>query len=256
MLNKALSILYCAVLLFSFSVCAYAKDTITVNFICSVEEDIYVDEYSVVVVCLLNEDEGKSSQYKLYQYNNFSERYELKPGVYSILWARIDNRNDIIFEVKSEDHFDIGLRKAIYFELCDTHELGSTKPTTEPTATQPSTADSSKTSTTKEDPTLHTLFDLSTTDNTDVSETEVISGTSIDVTSEYSETDIITSSDITTTKQTDPSAQQTTKINTTTRNYAREESSRNTAIGLIVIFLILILLAVVIIVIYFKKKRE
>lgn len=225
---------------------AFAEENVVTTFLCKVDDSIETDQYSIVVVRLLNMDTNDTLDFKLYQYNSFSERYEVPVGVYSILWARIDNRNDIVFEVKSAKTFNIGLQKSVYFELYDSNALPTTTTTTTPSEVNSASSNSSESSSSSstEPHTLYTLYNPDTTTNAD--NKGDISDNS-DVTACVSESTDINENTQTTTKYIQEE---------TTKKHASEEASQNAAKIMISVFIFICIIIFAFIVIYFIKKRR
>jgi hypothetical protein len=246
-LTKILSVFFTLILSLCPIVTSFAAVGQTnVTFVCKVDENIETDDYSPVVVTLMNEDTFEKSSYTLYKYNSFSERYLMDNGTYTIIDARIDNRNDIIFEWDADYSFAIGQIKTIYLELYDSNLIVTDAPktTTKPTTTT-TTTDSSKTITelTTEPKTLYTLYNPSTKPT----ETEQDISTN-----ETSDTKITTEvvDDIT-------SSTTTTKVSTTKDiSEVIEEDNEKSAFKIIVIIAALLVLLVISFVIAIKIRKE
>lgn len=219
-----------------------------VLFLCKLDESVETDDYSVIVVKLLNEDTLKASTYKLYNYNKFSERYLMDNGVYSIVYAYIQGRNDIIFDVVSEETFDIGFVNSIYFELVDSSIIAHTEKS-ETTTTEWQ----GPTSVTKK-PEPSTLFPIYTTEDNetseDLSDTIINNGT----TDTGNETTTKNNNENTTTDATESTTHNYTEISTTQETQLTEMSHK-----LAIVFIagaIIFLILVVLFIIHYTKKKE
>lgn len=222
-----------------------------VLFVCKVAKEIKTDEYAPVVVQMLNEDTGKTYNYKLYQYNNFTERYLMNDGHYSIIQAYIPGRSDIIFKVKADDTFKIGYTKTVYFELGADMVLGeketkTTKPVTTTRKVVPSTTENTE---------LHTLFPVLTTNENTTGEDDTEGNES--TTANTDDTTGVTEPYVTEPQGSDPSV--TNKTETTTCSSSVEDiiEMRDKISKFFIILFILIILAITAFgVIYTKKNKE
>lgn len=243
---------FCLALCFMFSpiLCFAANNTTTVTIVCKVEETIPTDQYSVVVVKLLNEDTYDTHEFKLYEYNNFIERFILENGPYSILFARIDNRNDILFDVVSADTFEIGKNKTIYFELKDSHEIRLPTTTKILKTTEESTT---QLITTKPQPTLYTLFNPTPSTNL-ITESETENKTDLTtdnfITEEYTTNYIKETNSHFTSELFKPTKEPTTK------DPATEETLHRGRVFIISSALAILLIAAAFIILIILKRRK
>ena len=215
---------------------------VLVTIVCKLEDESLVDDYSVVVVTLLNITNKTTEEYKLYEYNSFSEKFLMDKGDYSILYAKIDNRNDIVFEVRSEPRFEIGNNNTIYFELVNSNAIE-----------HPTTIQSQTQSTTKQQ--IYTLFDLNTTTGKDTKEP-------------VTDSNPATSSDSANTRTSNTDASRTTGKNTysetettvisdsvsTTVDAGMHEMAKRGLIGISVFVSLIILAVIAVIIIKVKNK--
>lgn len=257
--RKILLFFICGLFLFNTFLPAFAdeetvtkRETVSVNFLCEIDEDIETDEYSPVVVKILNEQTFETFEFKLYQYNNFSERYEIPPGIYSILYARIDNRNDIVFEVESADSFDIGLQKVIYFKLHDSLAMPYTTTTkyNAHSTTEKKTAE--KTLYTLYDPSFTTERNTNSETNTDLEES---------TTRRHQETVTDKNGNIITETDTENKTTDNTDFLTffqpekTTVDIEKKENAKKTGTTFVIIAALICLLVVILIITLQYKKR-
>lgn len=256
-LNKIISVLFAVLFSLFIFLPVFAEETtaeektIMVTLVCKVDDTIETDDYSPVVVKLVNEDTRKTYEYPLYKYNQFSEKYLMPVGVYSILYARIDNRNDLILEVESEESFEIGIYKTIYFELHDTKMLPTTK-----------TDDENSTGTTTHSSTLHTLYPVDNTTsgketNTDISGMLSTVPGSSDITTEQGEglttvpSNTNTSDEYTSIHYRESSTESTTKQLT-----IPEEKNNKVFIMFVALAVSVILMILIIAVLYLIKRKR
>ncbi len=245
-LTKILSVFFALILSLCPAVTSFAAAGKTnVTFVCKVDENIETDDYSPVVVTLMNEDTFEKSSYTLYKYNSFSERYLMDNGTYTIIDARIDNRNDIIFEWNADYSFAIGNIKTIYLELYDSNLIVTDVPTTttKPTTTTTTTDPGKATELTTEPKTLYTLYNPSTKPTETEQDTSATGTSDTEITTEI--VDDITSS-ATTTKA------------STTKDISEviEEDNEKSAFKIIIIIAALLVLLVISFVIAIKIRKE
>lgn len=222
-----------------------------VLFVCKVADGIKTDDYAPVVVQMLNEDTGKTYNYKLYKYNSFTERYMMDEGHYSIIQAYITGRSDIIFSVKSDAVFKIGYTKTVYFELgtntvLSGKEVNTTKTVTTTKKVVPSATESTE---------LHTLFPVLTTKESSSGEDTTDNRESTTVNT--SDTTGVTEPYVTEPQGSDPYV--TDKTETTTKSSSVEDviEMRDKLSKIFVIIFVLIILAILAFgVIYTKKNKE
>lgn len=245
-LTKILSVFFTLILSLCPVVTSFAAAGQTnVTFVCKVDENIETDDYSPVVVTLMNEDTFEKSSYMLYKYNSFSERYLMDNGTYTIIDARIDNRNDIIFEWNADYSFAIGNIKTIYLELYDSNLIVTDAPTTttKPTTTTTTTDPGKAPELTTEPKTLYTLYNPSTKPTETEQDTSAAGTSDTEITTEI--VDDITSS-VTTTKA------------STTKDISEviEEDNEKSAFKIIIIIAALLVLLVISFVIAIKIRKE
>ena len=246
--NKIFAIIISLFILITNVLPVFAADEtgkVLVTVVCKIEDESLVDDYSIVVVTLLNITTQTTEKYKLYEYNNFSEKFLMDKGDYSILYAKIDNRNDIVFEVESEPRFEIGNKNTIYFELFDSEAIE-----------HPTTVQSQTQSTTKQQ--IYTLFNLSSTTGKDTSS----------VKEPVTESNPVTSSDSANTGTSNTNISKTTDKNTysetettvisdsvsTTVDAGMREMAKRGLIGVSVFISLIILAVIAVIIIKVRNK--
>lgn len=119
-ITKFLTSIFAAIFLFFTVACVSyaAADEFLVTLLCKPDSSLKYDDYSVVNVTLICEESGKSYTYKLYPYNNFSDKILLPRGHYMVVNSTIEGRNDVIFGINS-DTVDVQASTAIVYSLYD-----------------------------------------------------------------------------------------------------------------------------------------